>query len=185
MCRPCRSARALLDAAPVVPAKRLRVAIDDARSRNLLTDERLRRRAQDLGRHRGAVIVRRLFAVGALAQRSEGERLFASVLAGLRPRPLYNVEILPGIRVDALDVEPALVMEYDGREDHSLPAAIDADHQRQFLIQDAGYEVRRISYSMVSTPAARERTLAGIRRARERRLALLGAGRVDLPSALP
>lgn len=128
------------------------------------------------------MIVRRLFALQALALRSEGERLFASVLVGLRPRPLYNVEILSGICVDALDAEAALVMEYDGREDHSLPADIDADHQRQFLIQDAGYEVRRISYSMVSTPAARERTLAGILRARRRRLTLLITGRVEFPS---
>jgi hypothetical protein len=93
--------RALIVAAFRVAAKPVRVGIDDARRRRMVNLDRLQARAVELGRHSGAVAVRRLFGSGLLDQDGELERRLALALAAVGLWPAWGMEVLPGIIVDA------------------------------------------------------------------------------------
>lgn len=137
--------RAVIDAAMRVGGRRLRVAIDDARRRRLLTLEDLLGLACALPRHPGAVHIRRMFRSGVLDQDGEAERVLAVALADRGVFPLWSAEVLPGILPDAVMPESGLLIEYDGEEHHTVPVDRAADAAREGILRAEGWDVLRIT----------------------------------------
>ncbi|MGH8898391.1 MAG: type IV toxin-antitoxin system AbiEi family antitoxin domain-containing protein [Egibacteraceae bacterium] len=109
---------ALCDYARRVQGLRLLDAIDESRRAGLISLERLRDRAVQLGKHRGAVEIRRLFRQGLLDQDGEGERRLARALASVELYPAWGVEIVRGVIVDACLPASSLIPEFDGVKWH-------------------------------------------------------------------
>ena len=65
------------------------------------------------------------------------------------PLPLVN-QTIEGRERDFYWPEHKLVVEIDGREDHLTPTAFEDDHERDALLMEAGYEVRRFTYRQVT-----------------------------------
>ncbi|MBV9335854.1 MAG: DUF559 domain-containing protein [Solirubrobacterales bacterium] len=136
--------QALLDYAAVAPLERVRHALAVADYRKLLNSSALR---SSLGKgRRGSV---RLAAAlerhePKLAHtRSPLERLFLPLCerAGV-PMPDVNVWIA-GVMVDALWREQRLVVELDGRDNHSSWAQIQGDRSKELRLRGAGFDVVR------------------------------------------
>ena len=136
--------QALLDYAAVAPLERVRHALAVADYRKLLNSSALR---SSLGKgRRGSV---RLAAAlerhePKLAHtRSPLERLFLPLCerAGV-PMPDVNVWIA-GVMVDALWREQRLVVELDGRDNHSSWAQIQGDRSKELRLRGAGVDVVR------------------------------------------
>jgi very-short-patch-repair endonuclease len=158
---PCR---ALIDAAPPLSDKQLRVAVDSLRFLGLATPDRLERTAAALpAQYAGAAKVLTLIAGGGCAQRSEGERSLRDVLADFEPQPVWGKRIIAGIEVDAVWEDVRLALEYDGREFHSLDTQVDADALRDLRLKLAGYEIIRVRKAMLAQPAALIAAIAAIR----------------------
>lgn len=136
--------RALVDTAGKTTGRRLRVAVDDARRRNLLTLEKLLEAAAARTRHRGAAEVSRLFGAGAFDQDGEAERWLAAALAQVGMYPLWSAEVLPGIFPDATFPEAGLLIECDGGGSHTLMPDRASDASREALLRSDGWEVLRI-----------------------------------------
>ena len=137
--------RALIDAATRVGGRRLRVAIDDARRRDLIELDGLLARATALGRHAGAVQTRRLFSGGLLDQDGEAERWLAVGLAGRGIYPLWGPEILPGVFPDAVLPAASLIVECDGGAHHTIHADRASDASREALLRAADWHVLRFT----------------------------------------
>lgn len=161
--------RSIIDALPHVPASSIRVGLDHGRRHRLLTLERVARRAAALGRAGGAPGMRRLIASGTFQHESEGERALARLFDGPYPKPAYQVWVLPGIRVDALFAEVRLVLEYDGRDHHTIDVDRDADSRRELRLKEHGFEVIRVTAAMLAHD--RDVTRARILHVRAQRLA--------------
>ena len=100
---PCLSAaRGLIEVAPRLTDKALRVAFDSARRGGLLTVDRLRARALELASHVGARIVLRMLGSGAAEQDGEGERVLARFLHGVDGIEWGVEDLVPNRRLDAL-----------------------------------------------------------------------------------
>lgn len=136
--------RALLDAAMRVRGTSLRVAIDDARRRGLVDLNRLLHRAAELGRHPGAAQVRRMFGSGLLDQDGELERGLALALAEVGLRPVWGMEVLPGVIADACFPEASYVLECDGRHWHTIDTDRASDLSRESLLRADGWAVDRV-----------------------------------------
>lgn len=136
--------RAVVDLATRVGGKPLRVAIDDACSRRLLDLDRLLARAMAMPGHRGAGVVRRLFGSGLLDQDGELERRLALLLADANLRPVWGMEVLPGIIVDACFPEASYVLECDGVRWHSIDADRASDVTREGALVADGWLVDRV-----------------------------------------
>lgn len=135
-CVPCLSAtRAVIEVAPRISEKALRVAIDSARRQGLLTIERLEERAVALQNLHGARIVLRVIGSKALEKESEGERLLGKALHGVPGIEWGVSDLVPGRRLDALIRDALLVLEYDGRDHHVLPTDRDSDGLRDLEIR--------------------------------------------------
>ncbi|HWT93003.1 MAG TPA: type IV toxin-antitoxin system AbiEi family antitoxin domain-containing protein [Solirubrobacteraceae bacterium] len=80
--------------------------------------------------------------------RSEAERRLRALVkrAGL-PEPKTNVKVA-GVRVDAVWERHGLVVEFDGAATHAHQ--LDRDHRNAARLRAAGYEVIRISWSMLT-----------------------------------
>ena len=137
--------RALLDAAVRVGGRRLRVAIDDARRKDLIELEALLARAASLERHAGAASIRRLFSGGLLDQDGEAERWLAVGLADRGIYPMWGPEVLPGVFPDAVMPEACLIVECDGRAHHTIEADLANDASREALLRAAGWHVLRFT----------------------------------------
>ena len=168
--------RALLDTAIRVKDKPLRVAIDDARRRGLTDLDRLLRRAGELGKHRGAVTIRRLFGSGLLDQDGELERQLALALDTIGLRPAWGMEVLPGIITDACFPEASYVLECDGRRWHSLDADLASDLSREGVLRADGWAIDRVRAADLRD--GRQRLLTRIQTTRTQRMAA-GLGRPD------
>ncbi len=129
--------------------------------------ERLERRALVTAATPGGRRVLRLVGSGALVQASEGERGFARFITRLDPPVEWQVEILPGVRSDALWRDAAMTFEYEGRDRHTGMVDLERDLPRLLAIETAGWDVTRIGHGMLEDA---ERTLAAIRAKRQRRL---------------
>ena len=136
--------QALLDYAAVAPLERVRHALAVADYRKLLNSSALR---SSLGKgRRGSV---RLAAAlerhePKLAHtRSPLERLFLPLCerAGI-PIPDVNVRIA-GVLVDAVWPERKLIVELDGRDNHSSWAQIQEDRSKEMRLRAAAYTVIR------------------------------------------
>lgn len=136
--------RAIIDAAMRVRDRRIRVGIDAGRRTGMVDDDRLRRRADELGRHAGAVTVRRLLGSGALDQDGELERQLALALHEVGLHPAWGVEVLPGVIVDACFAEASYVLECDGVQWHTIDTDRAADVSRQGILRADGWRVDRI-----------------------------------------
>lgn len=128
-----------------VRGRRLRVAIDDARRKDLVTLESLLTAAARMPKHLGAAEVRRLFGSGALDQDGEAERWLAVGLAEHGVYPLWSAEVLPGVFPDAAMPEAALIVECDGRRHHTLLPDRASDAARESRLRFARWEVIRCS----------------------------------------
>jgi hypothetical protein len=160
--------RALIEVAAEIGDRRLRVAIDSARRRDLLSTGLLHSRAHSLRNHPGAAVVRRLLDAGATAAESEGERNLLALVADFDPPPECQVaDLVPGCRFDLAWRLLRYALEYDGREHHVLPTDRDADGTRDLACAEAGVLVQRVTAGMLRD--AREATLRGIRTTFEQR----------------
>lgn len=137
--------RAVIDTAIRLGGRRLRVAIDDARRRNLLTLEDLLGLARELPRHPGAERIRHVFDAGILDQDGEAERWLAAALADRGIFPLWSAEVLPGIFPDATLPEAGLIIECDGGEHHTLLVDRASDAARESLLRAEGWDVMRVT----------------------------------------
>lgn len=136
--------RALLDAAGRVTPKAARVGIDDGRRKGMVTLERLLQTAVELGNHPGAVAVRRLFGSGALDQDGELERQLALALHAVGLQPVWGMEVLPRIVVDACFRDASYILEGDGGYWHTIETDLAADVSREGALLADGWLVRRI-----------------------------------------
>lgn len=139
--------RALVDVAGRVTGKPLRVGIDDARRQRLVDLDRLLARAVQLGRHPGAIAVRRLFGSGLLDQDGELERQLALALHAAGLRPVWGMEVLPGIVVDTAFVEASYAIECDGARWHTIDADRAADITREGALVADGWRVDRVGHA--------------------------------------
>lgn len=168
--------RALIDMAARIDDRTQRVAIDDGRRRDLIDLDRLLDRALELGQHRGAVAVRRLFESGLLDQDGELERQLALLLHEADLRPAWGMEVLPGIVVDACFPDASYVIECDGRRWHTITADRAADVTRQGLLEADGWRVDRVRHEDLEDD--RVAVLAHVRATRAARVAA-GLGRPE------
>ncbi|MGH8884311.1 MAG: type IV toxin-antitoxin system AbiEi family antitoxin domain-containing protein [Egibacteraceae bacterium] len=167
----------LIDLAALVTERRLRIAVDDARRQGLIRLDRLVERAEELRRRPGAVALRHVFASGQFAQESEGERLMARLFRPGDPQPSWAVWVYPDVRVDAIFLEARLVLEYDGRDHHTIDTDRDADSRRELRLKHDQIEVLRITYGMLREMQGQTRAM--VLRIYRQRLAL------GLPPVVP
>lgn len=177
---PClTAARALIEVAPVINDKGLRVAFDSARRGGLLTVDRLRARALELESHVGGRIVLRMLGSGAADQDGEGERVLARFLRGVDGIEWGVEDVVPKRRLDAFMRNALLVLEYDGRDHHVLPTDRDADGLRDIEVRSVTVdgmhlEVIRITKGMLDRAPDQVREFV-LRRRDERRRELAAA----------
>ena len=173
---PCLDAtRALIEVAPALSDKALRVAIDSARRLGLISVKRLETRCRELATHTGARVLLRVLASGATDQESEGERVLARFLAGFGGFDGIEwgvSDVVPGRRLDAYFRDALLVLEYDGRDHHVLPTDRDADGLRDLEIRSVtvdgvSLEIIRITKGMLNRAPDQVREF--VRRRREER----------------
>jgi hypothetical protein len=137
--------QALLDFAAVAPLERLRHVLANADYHRVLDVGALRAICGS-GRA-GSVKLRKALErhEPKLARtRSPLERLFLPLLerAGLRPPDDVNVRVA-GILVDAVWWRQKLVVELDGRDNHSSWAQIQGDRSKELRLRGAGFDVVR------------------------------------------
>ena len=136
--------QALLDYASVAPLERVRHALANADYHQLLDLPALRAVA-GCGRP-GSVKLQRALKrhEPKLAHtRSPLERLFLPLCERVGiPLPDVNVYI-GGVRVDAVWRDRKLVVELDGRDNHSSWAQIQTDRRKELRLRAAGYDVVR------------------------------------------
>ena len=152
---PCLSgARALIEVAPSVSDKVLRVAFDSARRLGLLSVASLERRALALRTLHGARVVLAMIGTGELEKESEGERVLGRFLYDFEDLEWGVSQLVPGRRLDGIDRQALLVLEYDGRDHHVLPTDRDADRLRDIEVRSVRVdgiplEVVRITKGMI------------------------------------
>lgn len=142
-------ARAQIDIAVDGITARFRNAYDFARRKGLYSAEWLERRAKAQPEHPGAAIVLAFLDSGAGSQESDGERNLSKLLRFAPVQPEWGVWLFHDVRVDAIYRAARLVLEYDGRETHSLPEDIAADFERQRRLEAAGWRVIRVTKAML------------------------------------
>jgi very-short-patch-repair endonuclease len=143
--------RTLIDAAPSLPFRDLRVAVAEAEYRGMLDLDEL---PGTLGRgRRGSAALRRALGrhIPQLARtRSELERRFLELCErhGIR-LPEVNAKVA-GFTVDALWREARVVVELDGRIAHDSPSRSEADRRRELALRAAGYTLHRYTWHQVT-----------------------------------
>jgi hypothetical protein len=164
------ASRAIIEIAHTLSDKQLRVLIDSARRKRLVTIERLRDDAIALrdedGCRRGARAALELLGSGSLDMESENEREVEEFLATTTLELEWQVEgVVPGRRLDALDRAAGLVLEIDSQLWHTLGSDRDSDGLRDLEISEAGdYVVFHLTLGMVRfTPEETRRRLDAIR----------------------
>ena len=178
---PClTAARALIEVAPSLTDKQLRVAFDSCRRGGLLTVNWLERRASALRSLYGARLVLRMIGSKVLDQESEGERVLAPFLREFPDLEWGVKDVVPGRRLDCFMRDALLVVEYDGRDHHVLPTDRDADGLRDLEIRGVKIdgvplEVFRITKGMLTEQP--EAIRAFLRRRREERRREIAAAR--------
>lgn len=148
-------ARTLVDLAGVLPANRLRKALDEAERSHRLDinaiKQVLARTRGRKGRSHAAIraALDDLAATGATITRSDLEDRFLALLAdhGL-PRPRTN-QLVEGIQVDACWPEHRVVVELDGYAYHHAVHAFTNDRERSNDLVLAGYVVLRFTHGHV------------------------------------
>lgn len=156
----------LCDYARRVRGRRLLDGIDESRRAGLISLERLRERAVELGKHRGAVEIRQMFDQGMLDQDGEGERRLAAALAGVGLFPLWGVEVVRGTIVDACLPDSSLIPEFDGARWH-LPGRHGLDGARRGTLEADGWAFEIVTWADVAhRPAQTARSIRALHDAR-------------------
>lgn len=144
--------RTLLDRAAAVSTGELERLVARSEVELGLGRQQLDRYARSANGTPGA---RRLVALldaeaGPSFTRSEAERRFLTVVreAGLAS-PRCNVGLV-GFEVDFLWPGARLVVEVDGYAFHSSRRAFESDHDRDLVLEDAGYRVRRFTWRQIT-----------------------------------
>lgn len=146
--------QALLDYAALAPFERVRYALANADYGKVLDLDALRAIAGS-GRT-GSTKLRRALERHKLARtRSPLERLFLPLCerAGI-PLPDVNVYIA-GVLVDAVWRDKRLVVELDGRNNHSSWAQIQTDRRKELILRGAGFDVIRYGTQQLEEQAER------------------------------
>jgi very-short-patch-repair endonuclease len=143
------AARALVELAWEWDTGRWLATFDACRWRRLVTTRAVLEVAERLGRgrHAGARTVLALRHRGVLEQESPGERRMAEAFAALgftEGAVVWQAQITPRHRVDALIAAHRLVVEYDGHDFHTDPRDRAADRLRDQELAALGYEVLRV-----------------------------------------
>ncbi len=143
--------RTLLDLAATLPFTDLRQALAKADHLNLLEARTVE---AQLGRGRaGAREIRRALSLHCpeLARtRSVLEERFVALIERHRiAMPEVNVR-LEGFVVDALWRRERVVVELDGHDTHSYPAAAERDRRRDLLLRRGGFTVLRYTWQQVT-----------------------------------
>lgn len=155
-----RPQRAFLEAASGLSAKRRRTTLDELRRRGFVRVDRLEERCLTLPGHAGAAAALDLLRSGAARQESEGERELAPAMAAAGIELTWGVWITPNIRADGADLPARTIVEYDGRDHHTLPSDVAGDTWRDLEAKAAGYEVIRVNADMLQR--RRQQTVAMI-----------------------
>lgn len=145
-------ARTLIDVAEQASPRELERAYAEAQARRLVTPATLRAALARAGRRPGAATVKRLLESErepALTRSEAEERLLALVRAAGLPEPAVNVRVA-GYEVDFLWRAERLVVEVDGYAFHSSRAAFERDRRRDADLQDAGLQVRRVTWIQIA-----------------------------------
>lgn len=162
--------RTIWDLATTLPPQQTRRAFEQARSRDLLDERRLAELLTTSPSRKGSALVRTLLGerIVPLAEvRSWLEDLLLTICADhALPFPAVNVPLL-GYEVDFLWASARFVVEADGR-DHEIPRQRDADNERDFVLQRAGFLVRRYSSKAMDDEASVATEIVGILRERAR-----------------
>jgi len=145
-------ARTLVDLAAVLPPRLVQRAYEEGARQDLL---RVGAIHDLLNRSRGKKGVRALRATlqvdpGFAARlKSELERMFRDLIRG-SDTPMYEPNAkLCGYEVDAYWPEARLVVELESRSFHTSAFAAERDDTKTAELRLAGYEVLRLTYSMV------------------------------------
>lgn len=151
------AARTLLDLSPLLPRRRLERAIDEATYLRLLPAGALAATLERNADRTGGPALRAALAAhtaGTTRTRSELEERFLALCRshGL-PQPLVNVRVA-GLEVDFCWPAQRLIVETDGYAAHQGRQAFERDHERDLLLEAAGYRVRRFTYRQVTADAA-------------------------------
>ncbi len=147
--------RAIIDAAPAMPAKRLRRLVNQAQILRLTTAESLR--AETLGTR--GVPTRRLLEHLPEDQQGATRSLLEDMLLDLHrvkglPRPLVNV-IVDGRERDFYYPALRLILEADGWESHGTRIAFEDDHETRLDLEANGRRVLAVTYRQVTVDHAR------------------------------
>jgi very-short-patch-repair endonuclease len=174
--------RALEDAAGIerVSDERLRQAVYALKHRRLIDVVAAARTWHDRDTA-GARRLVRLAETGEFDHESPAERsVFQQLFTDFPPAPDCQVYLTPSIRVDAVFLSAALVLEYHGEDWHN--GSVDADSTRAWALIALGYMVIAVTRSMRRDPAALAAQIHGIRREREH---LIATGALRLPPLPP
>ncbi len=141
-------ARALLDLAPIIPARELERALDQMLIQRLGTLGHITELLRRAGRHAGRATLQDIVAAHTTVTftRSEAEERFLALMhrSGL-PRPLVNVRRY-GYEIDFLWPQQRVAVEIDGFAFHSTRDRFEDDHKRDGRLRKAGLLVIRISW---------------------------------------
>lgn len=146
-------ARTLFDLAALLPPRRLERALDEAKYLHLLPPGALEDTLVRNARRTGAPALRAVLALhkpGTTRTRTYLEESFLLMCRehGL-PQPLVN-SLQAGLEVDFCWPEHRLAVETDGGAAHNRPTAVERDYEREAILRDADWRVRRFSYRQVT-----------------------------------
>jgi very-short-patch-repair endonuclease len=162
-------ARTLIDLALEAGYAELERAVAEARARRLLDDGELERALERSRGRRCAARMRRFLRSegGPALTRSGGERRMRKLLRDAQlPQPVLNATVA-GCEVDFLWAAQRLIVELDSYDFHGHRLAFERDRRRDMVLQDAGYQVIRITgRALVYEPLS---VVAHIARALDRR----------------
>jgi very-short-patch-repair endonuclease len=137
-------ARTICDLAATEPTKDCEAALQEAKYRRLVTDERIAAVLTREPTRRGAPVVQALLRDPRLT-RSGGERALLKLIAQAQlPRPETNFR-WHGFLLDAYWPDHGLVVEVDGWDAHGHRGAFERDRKRDQVLLAHGLRVLRIT----------------------------------------
>ena len=145
-------ARTMIDFAGGQPGGAVEAALNEARVRQLVTDEALHRAMERCPLRTGVGRLRALLAAerGPSLTRSEAERRLRSIVERAElPWPQFNVWLF-GHLVDAVWPDAKLAVEVDGYPVHGQRRAFESDRRRDQRLGDARRSLARLAHADLS-----------------------------------